>query len=161
MGYSDDTADISFAYDRLGRQKQITDAAGTRTFTYNSALEPESESITGLYSETLTRTYEDGTGVKGRSSGFVLGNPDSPEYSVTYGYGTEGRFSSLTWNAGTENGFVNYSYIPDSDLLSGYSSDTGVKTVCGYEEKRSLKTSVTNTFGPAGSETVISQYGYL
>jgi len=40
VDYSDGTADISFAYDRLGRQKQITDAAGTRTFTYNNALQP-------------------------------------------------------------------------------------------------------------------------
>ena len=161
VDYSDDTADISFAYDRLGRQKQITDAAGTRTFAYNNSLQPESESITGIYNETLTRTYEDGTGVAGRNSGFALGTPDSPEYAVIYGYGTEGRFSSVNWNAGTENGLVNYSYMPNSDLLSGYSSDSGIKTVYEYEPHRSLKTSVTNSFGPAGSETVISRYGYF
>ncbi|MGE0087182.1 MAG: hypothetical protein AB7S75_22485 [Desulfococcaceae bacterium] len=156
-----DTRSISFACGRPGRQREITDAAGTRTFTCNNALQTESEIITGIYNETLTRTYEDGTGVKGRSSGFAPGNPDSPEYAVIYGYGTEGRFGSLTWNAGTGNGIVNYSYVPDSDLLGGYSSGTGIKTVYEYEPHRSLKTAVTNSFGPAGSETVISQYGYL
>ena len=32
IDYSDATPDITFAYDRLGRQKEIVDALGTRTF---------------------------------------------------------------------------------------------------------------------------------
>ncbi|MCP4568071.1 MAG: hypothetical protein GY841_10875, partial [FCB group bacterium] len=35
IDYSDTTPDIRFTYDRLGRQKTITDAVGTRTFSYN------------------------------------------------------------------------------------------------------------------------------
>ncbi|MGE0087051.1 MAG: hypothetical protein AB7S75_21825 [Desulfococcaceae bacterium] len=38
IDYSDDTADITFAYDLPVRQKQITDTAGTRTFAYNAKL---------------------------------------------------------------------------------------------------------------------------
>jgi YD repeat-containing protein len=36
IDYSDDTPDIAFTYDRLGRQHTVTDAAGTRTFAYNA-----------------------------------------------------------------------------------------------------------------------------
>jgi len=38
VDYSDTTPDVSFSYDRLGRQTQVTDAAGTRILSYSSNL---------------------------------------------------------------------------------------------------------------------------
>ena len=58
IDYSDATPDITFTYDRLGRQQTITDAVGTRTFAYNAQLQLETETITGLYDRTITRTYD-------------------------------------------------------------------------------------------------------
>lgn len=71
VGYSDATPHIAFTYNRLGQQKTITDGLGTRTLLYNPALQPVSESITGLYERSLALGYEE-TGLKGRISGFSL-----------------------------------------------------------------------------------------
>ncbi len=81
IDYSDNTQDIAFTYDRLGRQKTITDAVGSRTFGYNNQLQQETETITGLYNKVITRTYET-AGVTGRATGFNLG----AGYAVIYGY---------------------------------------------------------------------------
>ena len=43
ISYSDGTPGVTFAFDRLGRQTTITDGTGTRAFTYNDALQLDSE----------------------------------------------------------------------------------------------------------------------
>ncbi|TVM02156.1 MAG: hypothetical protein CV087_09950, partial [Candidatus Brocadia sp. WS118] len=55
VNYSDSTPDVTFTYDRLGRSKTVADGLGSRTFAYNAALQPLSETISGLYSATITR----------------------------------------------------------------------------------------------------------
>ncbi len=152
IDYSDATADISFVYDRLGRQAEIGDALGTHSYGYNPALQLESETVTGLYDAVITRTY-DTTGVAGRPSGFNLG----AGYSVGYSYGpATGRFETLTWNADGQSDTATYTYVPDSDLLQGYSTTSGLQTTYGYEPQRNLKTSVQNSF----NGTLVSQYDY-
>ena len=91
IGYSDATPDISYAYNRVGKLSQVTDAAGTRTFAYNSAFDEVSETVTGLYSKTLTRAYTS-TGFKGKKQGLSIGNVS--HYS--YGYDTYGRMNQIT-----------------------------------------------------------------
>jgi len=39
IDYSDETPDIEFPYDRLGRKKEVTDATGDRFFTYNDVFQ--------------------------------------------------------------------------------------------------------------------------
>jgi len=36
VDYSDTTPDIAYTYNRLGQQKTVTDAVGTRTFAYKT-----------------------------------------------------------------------------------------------------------------------------
>jgi YD repeat-containing protein len=72
IDYSDNTADVAFTYDRLGRQDTVTDAVGEHTFAYNGSLQLESETISGLYDRVITRNYAS-SGVVGRSTGFNLG----------------------------------------------------------------------------------------
>ena len=152
IDYSDTTADIGFVYDRLGRQRRITDAVGSRTFAYNDHLQLESESITGLYSQLLTRTYET-TGVPGRATGLNLG----ADYSVTYGYqSATGRFETLAWNIAGRTDTATYAYAPDSDLLNQLSTTSGRRTTYAYEPQRNLKTQVQNRF----NTQLISQYDY-
>jgi len=152
IDYSDATPDITFAYDRLGRQTQITDAAGSRSFAYNAALQLDTETITGLTPAVITRTYET-AGLIGRPTGFNLG----AGYSVTYGYDTAGRFGSVGWNVNGQGDTATYSYLADSDLLAGMSTASGQQTTYGYEPQRNLKTSVQNSF----NSQVVSQYDYV
>jgi len=53
------TPDVSFAYDRLGRQTTIAGGQGTRTFTYNDALQLASElSLISNQQFEITRQYD-------------------------------------------------------------------------------------------------------
>jgi RHS repeat-associated protein len=148
VGYSDDTPDVAFAYDRLGRQvSAIVDGVSTNTYTYDSeTLALSVETQNGL---EINRT----TDALGLDIGFSLGSV----YGVQYGYDTYGRFSSLRALAPLrETNTFTYSYLPNTDLLSGMSASSGFLWTRAYESGRSLITSVENSFG----ETVISRYNY-
>lgn len=156
IDYSDSTPDLVFTYNRLGQQKTITDALGTRTFTYNEARQLQSESIEAIngnesYTTMITRTYT-AEGIIGRPKGFSLGD----EYKVTYGYDQAGRFTSVGWEVNSLSHTANYSYLPDSDLIQNLAVDTGLSTTYTYEDKRDLRTLVKNEF----QSTLISHYGY-
>ncbi|MGA1824389.1 MAG: RHS repeat domain-containing protein, partial [bacterium] len=157
IDYSGTTHDITFTYDRLGRQKTISDAAGTHLYSYNDKLQLASETISRVYDKVITRIYET-EGVIGRASGFRMDN----KYTVTYGYETAtGRFSSVGWDASGDTGIVGYSYLPDSDLLSqvaigNETEPPNLVTTYSYEPMRDLKTQVKNEY----SSNLISQYNY-
>lgn len=151
IDYSDDTPDIAFTYDRMGRQHTVTDAVGTRTFVYNGVLQLASETITGMYNATITRTYEE-EGVPGREKGFTLGD----NYRVGYGYDQTGQFNAVNWNIGTVTGSAEYAYVPDTDLLHLLFTASGQRIEYAYEPHRNLKTRVRN----ASTNTLISQYDY-
>ncbi len=164
--YNDNSATppVTFAYNRLGRQETVTDAAGIRTFAYDpDSLRLKSETVEGgsLYGTddtVITRSYNTAEGVKGRPTGFSLnmnGLP-SPDYSVTYGYDGTGRFSSVTWNAGSTSGGAAYTYVPKSDQIYQQTTDYGQTTTYSYKPHRNLRTRVKNEF----NGTVISQYDY-
>ena len=159
VDYSDSTPDVTFTYDRMGRQQQITDAAGVRTFAYNADFSLASEAITGIYDKVLSRSYDSAPGTKGRYAGFSVG----AGYFVSYGYDAKGRMNNVSWNMNNVPGSTTYSYLPSSDLLSGMSTVstdgpgyTPVTATYTYEDKRDVKTQVLNKAGAR----VISQYDY-
>jgi hypothetical protein len=132
-----------FTLDRLGRQTAIADATGARSFTYNDALQLSSEASSF---GTITRQYD----ALGRPSGYTLVNPVNPVtpvQTVTYGYTPDGRFGSIsattshlpptTWN---------YTYLPGTDLLAGWSNSAGFAALRIFEPHRDLISSVANTF---------------
>ncbi|MEI7881587.1 MAG: RHS repeat-associated core domain-containing protein, partial [bacterium] len=145
------TPDVSFAYDRLGRQTTITDGQGTRTFTYNDALQLASESDPLLGGAgggfSLSRAYDQ----YGRSTGFTAGT----NYTIRYAYDQVGHFTAVSNNVGGALRAATYSYLPESDLLSGLSNGP-VQITRSYEENRNLITQIKNTSG----STLISQYDY-
>ena len=151
IDYSDTTPDIAFTYDRLGRLKTVTDAVGNRTFDYNAGLQPETETITGLYNRTITRAYDAG-GVIGRPTGFNIG----ADYAITYDYDTTGRLNTVGWNVDGVSHAATYSHMPDSDLLAQMTTDNGLQTTYTYEPQRDLSTRIENRF----NGTLISQYDY-
>ena len=152
VNYSDTTPDLTFTYNRLGQQNTITDGLGSRTFGYNASLQPLTETISGLYSKTLTLTYAT-SGVIGRSTGLNTG----ADYSVVYGYDPTGRFNSLNWTITGTTGTATYAYVPNSDLLSTLTTASGQATAYTYEPNRNLRTRINNQFN-AGT---VSQYDYV
>jgi len=151
VNYSDSTPDVAFAYDRQGRQVAITDALGTRTNVYDAASLTEERMPNGT---VLHRSYDG----YGRPTGLTLNNG----YALSYAYGDVGRFTSVTSAMLAATTTVNYAYLPDSDLISGWTIQDGsgtnqvVTTSKTYEPHRDLATSVVNT----GAVFLISSYQY-
>ena len=146
--YSDSTPALGFTYNRLGQQKTVTDAVGTRTFAYNSQLRLTSEQIAGIYNKTLTRNYAAG-GVLGRYTGLNIGT----EYGVGYGYDGYGRLNQITAN-GSE--LFTYGYLANSDLVSTITRPNDLQTTFAYEAHRNLLNTVTNEY----DGTTVSGYSY-
>jgi len=138
---------VALAYDRLGRQKTVSDAVGSRTLSYNSSLKLESESITGIYNKVIGRSYET-SGVTGRYLGVSVGT----EYSVGYGYDSYGRVNSLS--SGPDN--FTYAYLENSDLLASVTCPNTITSTNSYEAKRDLLTSVENKY----NTSTVSKYAY-
>ncbi len=145
INYSDTTPDVSFTFDRLGRQTTITDGQGARSFNYNDALQLAAETNSQGVLAYVFDPY-------GRPGGFDAGTG----YSVRYGYDTVGRFSSVSSSVQSASSMVQYSRLAGSDQVAGWSNDTGFAVARTYEANRDLITQVLNMAGT----NVISQFDY-
>jgi RHS repeat-associated protein len=149
IDYSDATPDVTFAFNRIGQPITITDGTGTRAFAYNDALQLAAE--TNAFG-VLARAY-DGLG---RSAGFSLfnpANPVNPVQSIAYGYSALGRFSQVS-NFQFQ---VSYSYLPGTDLLSGWTSPSGFAVTRAFEAHRDLLTAVSNRY----NGVTVSAFDYI
>ena len=145
--YSDTTPDASFGYDRLGRQTNVVDAAGIRSFTYNENLQLETEAWNGLVNNTLTRRYD----ALGRNAGFET----LDGMNVAYAYDSAGRFSAVTNVINGVTNTASYAYLPSSHLIAGYTLGSLSRTV-DFEPDRNLIDMVTTTHGT----NLISRFEY-
>ena len=105
--------------------------------------------------EVLSRT----TDAFGRPAGISvagIGDPGSPDYAVTCGYDTAGRFGSVTTLAPLAALAVQYGYVQGSDLMAGWSSNVGVSFQRTFEPNRDLIASVTNAWNGAA----VSRFAY-
>ncbi len=137
--YSDSTSDISLDYDRLGRNKAVSDAQGTRTFDYDpDTLTLSSETIiSGGTTNVITRSYDS----QGRASDLDLNS----NYSVDYGYSSLGQFDNVESVIASVTNEWQYSYISGSDLISSVSNlQAGIIAQRSYEPNRDLITEVHN-----------------
>jgi YD repeat-containing protein len=94
LSESANSADITYTYDRLGRQATVTDATGTRSFGYDTAsLQLDTETLPSAFygSLVLNRSYD----TLGRNAGYSLGGTLS-SVSATYGYESTGRLATVT-----------------------------------------------------------------
>ena len=148
IDYSDDTPEIGFAYDRLGRMVRVSDAAGVHRFAYNEKLALISEGVTGPQIYEIHRRYDD----LGRAQGFALDDG----YVVDYTYDDKGRFNGVDWQIGDQIGETIYRYLEDSDRLAGMESKNGLSVRYAYEPYRDVKTAVVNAF----NDRLISRYDY-
>jgi len=155
IDYGDDTPDVAFTYTRTGKKATVTDAVGTRTFTYTAAQQDATEHIEGdLYDKLVSRQYD----TYGRAAGFQIGTTTDPDadYAVSYGYDTHGRFNSLISPDFPMPSTVNYTYLTNSNLTSQISFPNGATATTTYETNRDLITAVENKLGT----TEISKYAY-
>ncbi len=145
--YSDETPDLLFDYDRTGRTRSISDAVGTRSFTYEQSFLPGLETIDGPVPAQIARKYD-----KFARPQEVAYNQS---YHLFYRYGKTGRFSQLDWQVTGETGTTRYDYLEHADLPAGHHSDD-ISVNYRYEPNRNLKTRITNS--SQGQQ--ISRYEY-
>ncbi|HYC71645.1 MAG TPA: RHS repeat-associated core domain-containing protein, partial [Opitutaceae bacterium] len=138
VDYSDTTADLTYTYNRLGKNATVTDATGTRTFTYNLAgtLELQREDLPAFFgSRRLTYQYDTtGSGTKGRLTELFLGTNVNPtlDQGTGYTYGTDGRLTGVNANAsGYSAPAFTYTYTNNSRLIA-----STVNTSLGYTDVR-------------------------
>lgn len=144
IDYSDSTPDVSFTYDRLGRQKTADSSVSAHTFAYNGLLLDTETIISFAGTNVIDRSYDG----YGRATGFTLGD----DYSVTYGYDSLGRFTSES----SASLAVNYSYLQNSDLISVISNGV-LQTTRTYEQTRNLLAQIKNQI----DSTTLSQFDYV
>lgn len=132
--YGDNTQDIVYAYNHLGQLTNVTDALGTRTFSYNQYGEKDSENTSGLYDSILIWKRDD----LGRSSGHVLSYHGVPVQDITLAYDDEGRLHTAL--PGTEEVPFTWDYDPASGLLSSLDYPNPLKKLVIWDEDRNLVT---------------------
>ena len=145
IDYSDTTPDVTYAYDRLGRQlSAIAAGVSTNLYAYSTnTLELVSETQNGV---VINRSRD----AFGRESGIAL----ESDYDVGYGYDTFGRFVAVTHEQSTNT--FEYSYLPGSSHVSGMTASTSHVWTRAYESNRNLITAVTNSF----NGNLISAFDY-
>jgi RHS repeat-associated protein len=119
INYSDDTPDITYAYDGYGRLESISDAVGTHNFSYyaNSLI----KSVDGPWeSDTLSYTYD-------KLSRIESVTPESGQ-ALTQIYDTLGRLA----NVKTGNDSFVYHYKGAGNLVESLERPNGAKTVYSY-----------------------------
>jgi RHS repeat-associated protein len=152
--YSDGTPNVSFSYDRNGRQQGVTDAAGTRTRTFNVANSVLTEQFTvGLQiGIQVTNGYD--TFLRRQSLSAAKGA--TTLVSQTYGYDVYGRKGTVTSGAQT----ATYAYYPTTDLLNTTTYIGGTNLGRAYDSFGRLQ-AITTTPAAGGAVSYTYQYDNL
>ncbi|MDD2600709.1 MAG: hypothetical protein PHO37_16055 [Kiritimatiellae bacterium] len=152
--YNDSTPSVTYTYDRLGRQLSAISPVSTNIFVYSPAtLELDYELQNGAKIDRSTDTL-------GRNTGYALYNPVdpiNPVQKITYGFDSYGRFFSVSSGSSVVTNEFDYSYLPGSDILSGYTASTPstgstiLTASRSYELNRNLIIAITNSVGSVPS----------
>jgi len=144
IAYSDNTPDVAFAYDRLGRMVSVTDASGTRVFTHDPDGKILSDTLSASGQEFALLESHD---TFGRNTGYTLSNTVSGVTSliagITQGYDALGHISEVSVS-GIPAPF-RYDWLPSSELQQSLFMPNGVTRETAYEPNRDLPVSVTHT----------------
>jgi RHS repeat-associated protein len=152
VDYSDATPDVTFAYDRGGRQRGVTDAAGSHARTFNARGE--------LYADQIAGGLLDGVAVSAGYDPFLRRNSLSATRAgvtfatQTYGYDATSRLQTVTSGAQT----ATYAYYPNSGLLNTTAFTGGTQTARSYDALGRLQTISTTT--PAAGTVASYTYTY-
>jgi RHS repeat-associated protein len=135
VSYNDGTPGLTYVFDRAAHNTSVTQTYASSSvqtlLDYCLCGKISTEYLDGTFFggrnlNHFTNTNSDG--FKGRSTGYGLSVGATVEQSTTYGYNSStGRFSSLATSSAisASNHTFNYAYTANSNLVSGYSVDTG------------------------------------
>jgi RHS repeat-associated protein len=173
VDYSDNTPDVSFAYNVLGQQISVTDGSGTRALSYSSITQLlVQETFDGVVTGVLNRSYDNFN----RPTGYVLlSNATTAQVATaaTYDYDVLGNFFQIQGDAvpaslaasnyntsSLSPSSFTYNRLANSELLSSVVGP--VHTVTNtYEPNRDILTSKQNrVIIGANANSIVSQYDY-
>ena len=143
----------SFSYNHLGQMVQQVDDAGTRTFTYNTYGERETDSLVVDGDTHLITEQRDSFG---RSTGYTYAKNGSVQQTVSTGYGADGRIASAGFLHGGMMKQFGYEYLQGSNLLSKLTKPNGMTLTQTYETTRDLLTGMAYHRG----STLVAQREY-
>lgn len=151
VSYSDSTTPISFAYDRGGRQTNVTDAAGSHARTFNAVGELETEQIAGgiLDGVGLAIGYDPLL----RRNSLQTTHGANTLSSQTYGYDAGSRMQTITSGSQT----ATYAYHPNSGLLNTTTFTGGANVARSYDSLGRLQNL---TITPAAATAQSYTYTY-
>lgn len=152
--YSDETQNIAYAYNHLGQISSVTDALGTRTFSYNQYGEKESENTSGLYTSVLTWKHD----ALGRSSGYAFSYNGAPVQDITLAYDDAGRLYTALPEA--EEVPFTWGYDPASGLLSSLDYPNPLKKLVTWHLRLNLITKLDYWRPNSTNSPVKHEYDY-
>jgi RHS repeat-associated protein len=172
--YNDGTPQVSYGYTRTGKIAWVTDATGSRDFTYDHELIKHEFFDDDWYaSRVLTHQYQSTTSIvnnslEGRYAGIKLGLSTDSEHdlAVSYRYDDLARISGLTSSYKAQGGRpalsadFTYRYKENSSLWDKITDTTSGGTGYAFEKKyeanRDVLTESTATQGGA----ILTRYTY-
>ncbi len=147
------TSERCFTYNHLGQMLQVVDDSGTRTFSYNSYGERETDSLVVDGDTHLITEQRDSFG---RTTGYIYSKNGSNQQTVSTGYGDDGRISSAGFLHGGEAKNFGYTYLAGSNLLQILTKPNGMTLTQTYDSARNLLTGMAYHRG----STLVSQRTY-
>ncbi len=148
VGFSDvDTPGQTFEYNVQGQMTQVTDAAGTRTLSYNEYGELATDSLVAGGKTHLITENQD---TCGRSSGYTYAKAGSTQQTVSYAYGEDGRMASAGFRFGNADKLFTYGYLAGSNLLQTLTMPNGMSLTQEFETQRDLLTAMLYKRGATG-----------
>ena len=136
--YSDGTPSVSAAYDAMGRQVEVRDAAGVTTFAYDAFGAVTNETVVGVAGTNVLERHHDAFG---RDAGYALNG--ARRTTLAYDPAT-GRIASMGVGEGYAPAPFRWTYLPGSDLKESLAYPNGDVVRWEYEPRRDLVTLVSN-----------------
>lgn len=141
VDYSDATPDVSFAYDKLGRRKSMTDGTGTTTYKYDSLDRPTTV-LRGT--DTWKYAWDD--------NGRLASRTAPGQTAVTYTYDPDGRLRQVKRGATV---IAQYAYDTAKNSITRTTAN-GMDTIERFSRDGFLAS--TRTRNPAGTTLRLTSY---
>ena len=152
IDYSDSTPDISFTYNRMGQLASVTDAAGTRTNTYDANLRLASSTLPYILNGNLEYTYD----ALGRRSSVKLMQDTTEKLNTAYTYDAMSRIATVSDGTNT----AEYTRLSGTNLLNTVAVRQGANTLLTTTKTYDAFGKLLSTSSVAGATTRTYSYEY-
>ena len=127
----------AYTYNHLGQLLTVADAAGERTFSYNTYGELAADSLLAGGKTHLVTELQD---AYGRSAGYTYTKDGAVQQTVSTGYGDDGRIASAGFVHGGAQKLFTYAYLTGTHLLQTLTKPNNMSLNLSYEAQRDLLT---------------------